>query len=159
MTDPLHEMFQYHSWATLKLLDYCAGLPPEQLDATTPGTAGTIRSTFAHLIGADSWYLSLMTYDTSIEVANRTSLSLAELRAHFVKQSEMWEAVLGQLNELDPMIPARGSDPAIPHVRNLLLLQAFHHGNDHRTHICSVLSANGHDVPEFDGWMYWSATH
>ena len=158
MTDPLHELFQYHTWATLKLIDYCAELPPERLEETAPGTAGTIRETFAHLIGADSWYLLLMTYDDSIQIANRSSLSLAELRAHFVKQSEVWESVLDRLDEFDPTIPARGSDPELPHVRNLLLAQAIHHGNDHRTHICSVLAANGHQVPEFDVWMYWSET-
>src|SRR5262245_46107441 len=43
--DPLREMFRYHAWATLTLLDYCAGLPSETLYETAPGTYGTILRT------------------------------------------------------------------------------------------------------------------
>ena len=32
------------------------------------------------------------------------------------------------------------------------LAQALHHGNDHRTQICSALSALGHDAPNLDAW-------
>ena len=36
----------------------------------------------------------------------------------------------------------------------ILLVQAIHHGNDHRTHICTVLSSHGVSVPEMDVWAY-----
>jgi uncharacterized damage-inducible protein DinB len=37
----------------------------------------------------------------------------------------------------------------------MLLIQAIHHGNDHRTQICSTLGALGEEVPELDGWRFW----
>jgi hypothetical protein len=36
----------------------------------------------------------------------------------------------------------------------VVLVQAMHHGNDHRTHICTILGA--HDIPygDMDVWAY-----
>ena len=43
MTDALLELYRHKTWATLRLLEYCHGLADEHLDATIPGTFGTIR--------------------------------------------------------------------------------------------------------------------
>ena len=158
MADPLHEMFHYHTWATLRLLDHCAVLPAEQLEYTAPGVYGTIQHTLAHLITADAIYLARVTYDDSIRISDSASLSLGELRDHFVRQSHVWENILDHLDEFDPTLPAREDHPDLPHALNLFLNQAIHHGNDHRTHVCSILGANGVAVPEIDGWTYWFVT-
>jgi uncharacterized damage-inducible protein DinB len=158
MTDPIREMFRYHTWATLKLIDHCAALPPGRLDETIPGTMGTIHDTLVHLIVSDAGYLARMHADAAVRITDADDLPLADLRAHFVDRSNRWEAVLDDLDAFDPMIPAREDHPDLPHVRDLLLVQAIHHGNDHRTHICSILGAKGLDVPETDAWMYWFET-
>jgi uncharacterized damage-inducible protein DinB len=49
----LLEMFRYKTWATLRLIESCQGLADEHLDATTPGTYGTIRETLHHLVDAE----------------------------------------------------------------------------------------------------------
>jgi uncharacterized damage-inducible protein DinB len=36
-----------------------------------------------------------------------------------------------------------------------MVVQALHHGNDHRTQICTVLSTNGYESPDLDVWTYW----
>jgi uncharacterized damage-inducible protein DinB len=157
--DPLRELFRHHAWATQALIDHCAGLPPDALQATVPGTAGTIHHTLVHLVAADGRYLSLMT-GAPQAVRESAPPPLGELRAHFAEQVRRWDAVLDRLDELDVTIPARGDDwPETPHARNLLLLQAFHHGNDHRTHVCTILGARGLPVPELSGWEYWLVTH
>lgn len=158
MVDPLHEMFRYHTWATLRLLDHCAALPVEQLELTTQGVYGTIHQTLAHLITADAGYLSRVTYDVSVRIADAASLPLDTLREHFVMQSQRWEHVLDHIEEFDPTMPAREDHPDLPHALNLFVNQAIHHGNDHRAHVCSILGANGLKVPEIDGWMYWFVT-
>ncbi|HEX3722850.1 MAG TPA: DinB family protein [Nitrolancea sp.] len=158
MTEPLHELFRYHTWATLRLLDYCATLPAELLEFTAPGVYGTIRQTLAHLITADAGYLSRVTYDVSVRIASTASLPLDTLREHFVKQSQGWQYVLDHIDRFDPTMPAREDHPDLPHALNLFLNQAIHHGNDHRAQVCSILGANGLDVPEIDGWMYWFVT-
>ena len=156
--EPLRELFHHHAWATQALIDHCAGLPPEALQATVPGTAGTIQHTLGHLVAADGRYLALLTGATPA-VQESVPPPLDELRARFAQQARRWEAVLDRLDELDVTIPARGDRPETPHARNLLLLQALHHGNDHRTHVCTILGAQGLPLADVSGWAYWSATH
>src|SRR5438552_18456999 len=51
----------HHVWATRTLLGFCKGLTPEQRGLTSPGTYGPIDQTLAHVIGADEYYLCLLT--------------------------------------------------------------------------------------------------
>src|SRR5438067_958817 len=61
--DALVEMFRFKTWATLRLIEYCEGLADEHLDATTPGTYGTIRETLRHMVDAEEGYFSILTRD------------------------------------------------------------------------------------------------
>jgi uncharacterized damage-inducible protein DinB len=55
---PLDDAFAHHIWASLRLIDACLTLTPEQLDAPVPGTYGSILETMRHFVGGDSYYLS-----------------------------------------------------------------------------------------------------
>jgi uncharacterized damage-inducible protein DinB len=55
----LEDAFAHHVWATLRLVDACLALGPEQLGTAVPGTYGSILETMRHLIGGDSWYLDI----------------------------------------------------------------------------------------------------
>ena len=52
-----------------------------------------------------------------------------------------------------------GDWPTTAQAQNLLLLQALHHGNDHRTHVCTILGAHGLPLADVSGWEYWSALY
>jgi len=152
-------MFRHHAWATLTLLDFCAGLPAAQLSETAPGTYGAVLPALQHLVSADQRYLWLITREEgNPRIHESLTLTLAELRAGMEAQTKRWEAILDRVDELDVTIPARGESPETPHATNLLLLQAIQHGNDHRTQACTVLSVLGVEPPELDGWNYWGAT-
>ena len=53
MSTALLELCRHSTWATLRLIRYCQDFAAEDLDATIPGTYGTIRATLA--CGAE-WY-------------------------------------------------------------------------------------------------------
>jgi uncharacterized damage-inducible protein DinB len=57
MPSILAELFDHHRWANLRAADACARLSDAELDATVPGTAGTIRHTLMHIAGAEQRYL------------------------------------------------------------------------------------------------------
>jgi hypothetical protein len=40
----------------------------------------------------------------------------------------------------------------------IVIIQALHHGNDHRTHICTILGHHGIEYGEMDVWAYGDAT-
>ena len=40
----------------------------------------------------------------------------------------------------------------------VILTQLFHHGNEHRAHICTILGAHVHAPPSVSAWGYAGAT-
>jgi uncharacterized damage-inducible protein DinB len=164
--DALRTMFRHHAWATLALIDHCATLPPERLADEVPGTFGPILATLRHMVSADERYQWRVSgRDPKVlreRDAGEATISLAELRARFEAQAKGWEQLLDRAGDLDLTLPP-GTWPElshgeVPHAEDLLLLQAIHHGNDHRTHVCTTLGALGLEAPDLDGWTYWPAS-
>jgi uncharacterized damage-inducible protein DinB len=153
--DHLRTIVGHHIWATLGLLDRCATLTPAELELTTPGTYGSIHATLAHLVAADRRYLCGITGEERVSWRPDDPPPVAELRAEAERQRAGWPRVLDRIDEVDctmPEIP--GAYPRIEHAVGLFLLQAIHHGENHRTEVCSILGAHGLEVPEFSGWDY-----
>ena len=157
--DTLRELFRYHAWATLQLLDHCATLPPEALHESAPGTYGDVISTFVHLLAAEQRYLSrLPAAAPTTPVREGTELPLVSLRAAAIEQAARWQTLLDGWDGVDVTMPPQSDGwPETPHAETLMALQTLHHGNDHRTQIGTMLGANGRDVPDIDGWSYWEA--
>src|SRR5687768_545812 len=57
----LHDLAGHNAWATAQVLAFCRGLDGPTLDATVPGTYGTIIETLRHLIDAEASYLFRLT--------------------------------------------------------------------------------------------------
>jgi uncharacterized damage-inducible protein DinB len=157
--DVLREMFDHHLWATETLIDHLEALPAERLDASVPGTYGSMIDTLTHMIDADSRYLLRLRDPSPPTREDRVGVTLAHLRSEMPEHRDRWDAALDEIErgELSTRIADHQSDyPDTPDAEGLLLLQAIHHGNDHRTQICSTLGALGEEVPELDGWNYWA---
>jgi uncharacterized damage-inducible protein DinB len=154
--DPLSEAFQHHTWATEQLIEHLRSLPEAALTASAAGVYGEVLATLSHLLFADGRYLSYLEGNPppprSGADPTRPLDELADqLRDHAVR----WRVVLPRLGEIDVTLPVRGDRPELPHATNLLVVQALHHGNDHRTQICTVLSTAGYEAPNLDVWAYW----
>ena len=50
MVSLLVTLCEHNTGANLRLLDFCAGLSDEQLDASAPGTFGRVRDTLVHIV-------------------------------------------------------------------------------------------------------------
>jgi len=55
-TDTLTTLFHHNRWANLRLLEQCAALTDDQLDATLVGAYGSIRDTLQHIATAERSY-------------------------------------------------------------------------------------------------------
>jgi uncharacterized damage-inducible protein DinB len=156
-SDVLRSMFDHHLWATETLIDHLAALPRERLDQAIPGTYGSTIDTLTHTIDADSRYLWRLRDPTPPVADDRVGITLAQLRAELPEHRRKWHEALSQLEagSLHAAIRGREGYPDTDPAESMLLIQAIHHGNDHRTQICSTLGALGEEVPELDGWAYW----
>jgi uncharacterized damage-inducible protein DinB len=150
----LGDAFGHHVWATLRLVDACLTLSPEQLETAVPGTYGPILETIRHLVGADSSYLFAMTGGRT-PLIDEERMDLPELRAAMESHGAAWSWLLAQ--DLDPdAITVRhrddGSETHAP--MGIRLAQALHHGTDHRSQICTTLTTLGVEPPAIDVWDF-----
>jgi uncharacterized damage-inducible protein DinB len=152
--DPLDEAFQHHTWATEKLIRHLRRLPAEALNATTDGVYGSVAATLSHMLAADSRYLTwLEGTPPGLRRPGGDPVRTLDALADAVRdQAVRWRVILPHLAEIDLTAPARADRPEMPHATNLAVVQALHHGNDHRTQICTVLTVNGYESPDLDAW-------
>ena len=154
----LVEAFRYNKWANLHLLDVCAEFTDEQLQMTAPGTYGTIASTFIHLLAAEQRYLKrLGAGEPQINERDMPLPGISVLREHGVRSGD-------KLIEIAPNVSpdeAHETDRDRGRVKlhsGVVVIQALHHGNDHRTHICTILGHHGLSYGDMDVWAYGEAT-
>ena len=160
MTTTAHvprSMFDYHFWATETLIDHLDRLPAGRLDASVPGTYGSMIDTLTHMIDGDSRYLLRLRDPTPPLADDRVGVPLAQLRSEMPEHRRRWDEALSDLEagSLHSAVRRRQDYPDTDPAEAMLLIQAIHHGNDHRTQICSTLGALGEEVPELDGWDFW----
>jgi uncharacterized damage-inducible protein DinB len=155
--DVLRSMFEHHLWATGQLIDHLEDLPRERLGEAIAGTYGSMLATVIHLVDADTRYLQRLESPTLPSREDRLDVPLATLREELGEHRARWGDMLGRLErgELRAAVRGKTGYPDTEDAETMLLVQAVHHGNDHRTQICSTLGALGLDVPEIDGWTYW----
>ena len=153
MTSLMEDAFAHHVWATLTLANACLALPSEQLATTVPGTYGSIHDTMRHIVGADASYL-VVTSGGRFPRIDEEQMSFAELRAQMATHGEAWSQVLAGADP-DVMLTRNRDDGSATHAPlGIRLAQAVHHGTDHRSQICTALTALGVEPPFIDAWDY-----
>jgi uncharacterized damage-inducible protein DinB len=153
-TSPLQDAFAHHVWATLRLFDTCSSLTPEQMSRTAEGTYGSILDTARHIVGADASYL-FVTTGGRIPRIDEDRMDLAELRAVMERHGSAWSELVASNPDPDAVLVRHrddGSETRAP--MSIRLAQALHHGTDHRSQICTVLTTLGVEPPAIDVWDF-----
>jgi uncharacterized damage-inducible protein DinB len=150
----MDDAFAHHVWATLRLIDSCLALSPEQLEIPVPGTYGSIIETARHLVGSDAWYLFTATGDRDHRI-DEDHMDLPELRAAMEGHGAAWSQLLAQDLDPDAANVTRHDDGSETHTTvGIRLAQVLHHGTDHRSQICTVLTSLGVEPPGIDVWDF-----
>jgi uncharacterized damage-inducible protein DinB len=147
MNGALLELYRHKTWATLCLITYCQALDETHLDATIPGTYGTIRDTLQHLVGADESYFATLTGEHVSEPIPDGPVRLDDLAERIRRLGPRWEALAEDPEAQSREITTQDGwrvPGAVP------MAQAIHHADDHRSHILSILGARGVQVPGLD---------
>jgi uncharacterized damage-inducible protein DinB len=151
----MDDAFGHHVWASVRLIDACLALSPEQLETGVPGTYGSILETQRHLVGSDSWYLFVASGDRSA-VVDEQHMDLSDLRAAMEANGDRWSRLLAK--DLDPDIVLHEVDDDDGYERDVpvgvQLAQALHHGTDHRSQICTALTNLDVEPPGIDVWNF-----
>jgi uncharacterized damage-inducible protein DinB len=159
MNDGMLESFRHNTWATVGLLEFCEDLKPDQLEARSDGTYGSILSTLQHIVGAEGRYRFRLSGEGSKPPADDEITDLAELRAKAEEHGRFWEELFSKPFDPDRVIIGKTSDLAEFEVcAGVIAAQCINHGNEHRSQIFTVLTTIGMEPPSLDGWAWGQAT-
>lgn len=155
MTSAFTEFFKHNLWANLHLLDVCTGLTEAQIDATVPGTYGSIRDTFMHLIAAEERYVALLSERQPDHSFNeRVGFPGWEQLRERARQSG--EELIAIAEDFDPSRVLRGNRQGEPYQLPAVvpMLQAINHATEHRAHVATILTQQNVAPPSLDAWQY-----
>jgi uncharacterized damage-inducible protein DinB len=154
-TDTLTTLFSHNLWANLRLLERCAVLSSEQLDATMSGAYGSIRDTLQHIVTSEQSYFSrISTGQRRPRSAEAPLLTIAEM-------TKSVRATGAGLIEWAPKVQADdtvqldwdGTPREVP--KTVILTQVINHATEHRAQIMAILTQLGIQPPELDSWTYF----
>jgi len=151
------ETFRYNKWANLHLLNVCEKLPEEQLQLTAPGTYGTVATTWQHLLSAEQRYLKRLSDIEPVLNERDAFPGIAVLKGHAARSGDQLIEAARQVKP-DDAIEAKFQDGTFRLHLGVVIIQALHHGNDHRTHVCTILGHHGIGYGDMDVWAYGEAT-
>lgn len=144
--------FTHHVWATTRLIDVCRELSPEALGIGVVGTRGPIVDTLRHLVVSDTFDLFTVTGDPAFDIDDARVTSLADARAVMERNGSGWSEYL--LRALDADEVVREVDASDGFQRwapiGFRLAGALNHGTDHRSQVCTALTALGTTPPKID---------
>lgn len=160
MEHGLHDLARHNAWATEQVLLFCQELDEPALNATVPGTYGTIIETLRHLIDSEASYLYRLTGawpEHPWRGEEAVGLDVLAERAEVL--GTVLEQFLAGVWDSERLGEARGDQNDVFAVASgVFLTQLLHHANEHRAHICTILGALGYDPPDVSAWGYAFAT-
>jgi uncharacterized damage-inducible protein DinB len=150
----LSDAFDHHVWATVRVLDVCTSLTEEEVATAVPGTYGSILDTLRHLVGSDSWYLFVISGERTPRIDEDT-MSQPELRSAVLQDGTAWSALLQAGFDPQAVVIVHRPEGVDSHAPlGIRYAQVLHHGTDHRSQICTALTALGIEPPLIDVWDF-----
>jgi uncharacterized damage-inducible protein DinB len=151
MTSPLlADAFGHHVWASIRLLDACAALDETQLSTSLRGTYGSIIATLRHLVDGDVFYLNVLRGGRP-EPFDAQRSDIATMRAVMDAHDQVWQRLsAGGLEPGTVVVEHEDSGYETHAPIGVRLAQALYHGTDHRSQVCTALTALGVEPPSID---------
>jgi uncharacterized damage-inducible protein DinB len=151
------EFFRYNHWANQELMGICENLSDEIITANIPGTYGSIRDTFSHILKAEISFLKRIQGSYPVpEFKWEENPNLSQMKAY---ETVLNEALLEILQRVPAtqIVNEEGNGWIFDYQARLIFMSVVYHGIAHRTDITTVLNNKGIGLPELDVWGYQSA--
>ncbi len=154
-TGIITRLFHHNTWANLKLLDFCADLGEEQLEASAVGCFGSIRETLLHFVSSEVDYVNLATE----KLPPDPLLSDPFPGFDALKAAVRWAGdellQLAISARADTIVRVmRPDEPIFEYPLAGFLVQVLNHSTEHRTQISTIVSQLGLEPPVISGWKY-----
>jgi uncharacterized damage-inducible protein DinB len=144
----------YADWGTRKLLAIAAGLPDVQLDRPFEMGMGTLRKTFCHLLGAETWWQANWTAGPAGEFpAADEPASIADLSRRFDDAWAARDRFVARLEDGElarPVTVRPRPDLTLQFPLGVSLMQLCGHATHHRAQAMNMLRHAGVEPPGLD---------
>jgi uncharacterized damage-inducible protein DinB len=154
-TDTLTTLFGHNLWANLSLLERCAELTSEQLEAGIVGAYGSIRDTLEHIVTAEqSYYSRISTGQPRYHSEDAPPLTIAEM-VESARTTGLGLIEWAPKVQTDDTVQIDwdGTPREVP--KTIILTQVINHATEHRAQIMAILTQLGIEPPELDSWSYF----
>ena len=153
MAHALHDPVRYNAWATTQILEFCRGLDEQTLNATVPGTYGTIIATLRHMIYCEIDFLDrLLGREPADPWQLGETAGLDVLMERAARLATDWEVFLA--SDVDGERPLQPDEGTYTIPAGIVIAVVLYHGSEHRGQICTILGALGHEPPDVTPWAY-----
>lgn len=155
-TDTLTTLFSHNLWANVRILEHCAELTNEQLDATISGAFGSIRDTLQHIVTSEQSYLyRIRTGQPLLRSADVAPLKIAEMAAS-VRTTGAGLVEWAPKVQADDTVQVQWKDGTLRAVpKAIYLTQVINHATEHRAQIMAIPTQLGIEPPSLDSWSYF----
>ncbi len=150
----LVKLFEHNRWANLRAVEACAALAEPQLDATVPGTAGTIRYTLMHIASAEQRYVWRLADRSPAYEEHEGWPGFAALRQLLAGSGDALIDLAGRADpdEVRVFVDHQGRPATVPAAT--VYVQAINHATEHRSQIATIVTQQGVEPPDFSGWAW-----
>jgi uncharacterized damage-inducible protein DinB len=151
-------LFAHNTWANLKLLDFCEQLTDAQLDATAIGGFGSIRSTLAHIVGAEASYVARVDGKRPPHVLVRGQFPGFTALKEVTRWAGDELLRLALVSQQGTLVQEREGTLVCEYPLASLMVQEVTHAAEHRTQIATIVTQLGLEPPDMSGWKYMEET-
>jgi uncharacterized damage-inducible protein DinB len=158
-TDTLTTLFSHHLWANLRLLERCAVLTDEQLDAAIPGSYGSIYDTLRHIVTSEQSYFSrISTGQRYSRPDNEPPMTMDEMAESLQKTGSGLIEWASKVHAEDTVqIDWDGTPRNVP--KTIILTQVINHATEHREQIKAIMTELGIEPPDVQSWTNFEETY
>jgi uncharacterized damage-inducible protein DinB len=147
-------IYNYNYWATHRILAACAHVSPEQYQAPTGHSWGSLRHTLAHTLDAEySWRMLCQHQTLTFDMPEDAFPTLAILEQHWHEEERAMREYLALLTDEDLTGYVRYTTPEGNKRERVLwhcLLHVVNHGTQHRSEAAAIVTGYGFSPGEID---------
>lgn len=155
MSSALEQMWAHNNWANRKIIESCRDLDEKVLDASVEGTYGTVKDTLFHIVVSQEGYAGLLSGKTREQRAITYTDDFPGWERLAEISDSSGEALANVAEEVADKKFERsfgGKDWKI--TGKVVLTQMINHATEHRSHINTILTQNGLEPINLDGWSH-----
>lgn len=152
--DTIRTIYDYHYWATRRIMNTCQTISAEQLTTAAAQGYGSLHTILVHMLDADtSWRMRCEDGSDSAEITTADVPTLDLLIERWVAEEQAMRAYLGRLSNADLAGVVRypiGNGQWRERVRWHCLYHVVNHGTQHLSEAAALLTGYGSSPGDID---------